>query len=236
MPSQRFRAALLLTALAIPFSANSASAIVVDGNLTDLITASASIDHGATASESGTDAGWNGFDITNAYLFYDTGANSLYVGFQTNGPVGDSCNPNAPGGLCAQFWIPAYTNPNFDGFENVQIQVDIGNSVFDADSIDYDSNPILGNGSLDQSGTSNGIDWAVSETHNGVEFGLEGINLSFTPNNPLDVSVRLLAGSGTNPRPEDELYISATLVPIPAAVWLFGSGLAGLAAFRRVRR
>jgi hypothetical protein len=45
---------------------------------------------------------------------------------------------------------------------------------------------------------------------------------------------RIIVGTGINPDGKREAWMADTRqVPIPSAVWLFGSGLAGLVCFRK---
>lgn len=237
MTSNQFRAFVLLTAmLAVPFTAN---AITVDGDLTDLIAASGDINTGGSASESGADAENNGFDITNSYLYFDTSNDTLYGGFETTGPVGNSCTPTG-GGICT--FID--NGGMFGANETVGISVDIGTLVWAANDLQLlvsgDGGVGTGPDTLVGSVLPGGVtgSWAISESNNGIEFAFSNLIGSgtlafFSPDNPVDVVMRLTAGGAPNPGPEDEAFVSATLVPIPAAAWLFGSGLLGLAALRR---
>jgi hypothetical protein len=219
----------------VPFSAN---AIVVDGDLSDLqaaIIGDGSL--GNSASEAGNDAENNGFDITNSYVWFDWSNDTLYGGFQTTGVVGDSCSPTG-GGLCA---VPTYDKLGFDSQETVAMQITLGSLVFDGGSIAAQTGSIIGANvfgipPLDQSGTAGGFDYAVSGTNDGVEFAISGLiagGVDFDKFNPLDIAIRFQAGSVSNPGPEDEAFVSATLVPVPASVWLLSSALMGLAAIRR---
>ena len=237
MTTSRIRSLLFATIFALPFSAN---AITVDGDLSDLIAAiGGDPSLGNSASEAGNDAENNGFDITNSYVWFDWSNDTLYAGFETEGVVGDSCAPTG-GGLCA---VPTYQKLGFDSQETVSMQITLGSLVFDAGSIDAQTGSISGASvfgapPLDQSGTAGGIDYAVSGTNDGVEFAISGLiagGVDFDKNNPLDIALRFQAGSVTNPLLEDEAFVSATLVPIPAAVWLFGSGLIGLFGMRRFK-
>lgn len=244
---------VLLTSFAAP-----AAAVTVDGNLADLIAASANPDTGATATDtnlngSGADAENNGFDITNMYSFFDIAADVFYMGFETVGPVGDHCNPNNSGTTCMSFFTP---NPNFDSAETIWTQIDFGNLVFNGGSVDAqllltgDGLGTTGPDTATSIGDSGGnpiagvtFAWAVSEADDGVELSISGLLTSgtipgFGPSNPLDFSIRFVTGttqsSGcTGCSGDDEAFLSGTLVPVPAAIWLFGSGLLGLAGFAR---
>jgi len=228
---------ILVTAV---LAAGTANAITVDGNLADLISASADPNTGASASESGTDAENNGFDITNSYLFFDKNVDTLYVGFETTGPVGNGCAPTALGS-CA---FPFFQNSEFDSQESVSISLDIGTQTWAANDVQAlifgDGGTGTGPDNLMTSSIPAGVTvaWAVSELNNGVEFSIanligSGTLPQFNLANPGNIAVRLGAGSITHSGPEDEAFISAVLVPVPAAVWLFGSALAGLAGLRR---
>ena len=238
MASTRIRVFMLFSILlAVPFTAN---AITVDGNLTDLIAASGDANVGASGSESGSDAENNGFDITNMYLYFDVSSDTLYAGFETQETVGNGCINGA--GLCAFLPDPI----EFDNTEQVSMSLDVGTLSWAANDVQMliigdggaGTGPDILQGSVVPSGVS--ISYAVSEANDGVEFAIVGLIASgtinsFSPTVPVDIAVRFSAGSGKNPGPEDEAFIATTLVPIPAAVWLLGAALFGVASLRRRR-
>jgi hypothetical protein len=86
------------------------------------------------------------------------------------------------------------------------------------------------------------IGQTVSESLDGVEFSVQGLlangAIPFAANQ--DLLIRFTAGSGdtggTSPAAEDSHNLQMQVVPVPAAVWLFGSGLLGLMAVARKRR
>ena len=235
MTSDRTRAFMLFSVLlAVPFTAN---AITVDGNLTDLIAVSGDANVGATGSESGSDAENNGFDITNMYLYFDVSNDTLYAGFATQETVGNGCINGA--GLCLFLPDPL----EFDNTEQVSMSLDVGTLSWAANDVQMlvlgDSGVGTGPDTLLGSVVPPGISisYAVSEANDGVEFAIAGLIASgtidsFSHSIPVDIAVRFSAGSSKNPGPEDQAFIATTLVPIPAAVWLFGSALFGVVHLR----
>lgn len=229
--------------------ATSASAVTVDGYLGDLIGAIGSEpfnpQNTVTATESGTDGESNGFDMTNGYAWYNGGDDTFYFGMTFAGLVGTA--GGAEGGpTMTKFCAPS---PNFDGVagifdacERYGFSIDINGDA--TNELDFmlkgDGSANSGEGSesvitlVDNTGLGLGvdaIDWAVSESDNGVEFSITGLRSllePFGPGNPRDVDIILRAGSITNSGIEDVMVLNMQVVPLPAAVWLFGSGLLGL--------
>ena len=230
----------------------SASAVIVDGNLLDLQTAISSEPYApqntATATESGTDGESNGFDITNGYAWYNRTIDTFYFGMTFTGQVGAA--GGAEGG-------PVYTHfcgsaPNYDGVANIFDGCERYGFTIDINSDDsYEFEFMLkgdgiansGEGSelvftlIDNTGLSLGVgavDWAVSESVDGVEFSITGLRpllVPFSPADPRLVDIILKAGSITNGGPEDPLVLEMEVVPVPAAIWLLGSGLIALLGF-----
>jgi hypothetical protein len=87
-----------------------------------------------------------------------------------------------------------------------------------------------------------GVTYAVSESSNGVELGISGLLASgavpYIANQ--DLLVAFSAGSAdlndSSSMAEDSHHLQMQVVPVPAAAWLFGSGLLGLIAIARQRR
>lgn len=217
--------------------------MTVDGNLSDLLTHSlspnfATINDGVGGGENGS-----GFDITHVYSFFSLADDVLYLGFKTAGPVGQSCN-NSTAGSCF-FGEP---NVNFDAQETYRFGIDLNSTTFVTNDVQLvltgDGGAGVGpdNASTNTAPSGVGISWAVSEADNGVEFGVSGlvaagiIPANVSRANPFDYAVFIGAGSGTNPLAEDTATLSAQVVPVPAAVWLFGSGLLGLVGIARRTR
>jgi len=219
----------------------SAVAVLVDGNLSDLkAMVGAVTDQSASGSESGFDAEGNGFDITNYFASYSIADDIFYFGFETQGPVGQSCNPTS-NGLCS-----LGESLNFESQESVGLQIDLGSNTFATSDIEIiltgDGGAGVGPDSVASLIQPGGVtvSWAVSEADNGVEFGVSGLAAAglipgFSFANPFDYTVRFSAGSSINGLAEDSAILSAQLVPVPAAVWLFGSGIAGLIGIARRR-
>lgn len=253
------RAALSATLFLI---ATSASAVVVDGNLTDLISAigaeSAAPGNTAVGSESGTDAESNGFDITNAYAWYNVANDTFYVGMKFLGQVGTAGgNEGVPFSFCGD---PTPNDPNgdglagvFDSCENYGFSVAI-NSGPNA-TVGFTRLDIIGDGILDTDQTNTGqntelyplvtgglggtFKWGVSESANGVEFSVSGLKWAlgdFSLSNPTNVTIGFYSGTADNFGPEDEFYMDMQVVPLPPAVLLLGSGLLGLIGFSRKHR
>jgi len=215
--------ALLRKMLGITFSAAAlyaASAgavpITVDGNLTDLSNAPDTV----LFVDTGT-ASLDGFDIDTVYSHYDVGSSTFTFGFSVIGEVGDS----------GAFDLGFNT---FDSLENYRFLLDLGNNGnFEAglslagDGLaDSGANTETANLTSDPGGVT--FNSAVSEFYNGVEFSIVGLNFIG------DYTVSL--GAGASGGPDELVAVSGTVVPVPAAVWLFGSGLLALVGFGRSRR
>lgn len=219
-----------------------AASVTVDGNLTDLLANSANPNFASFADQTGDGENGNGFDITNVYSFFSLADDVLYLGFETAGPVGQACN-NSNAGLCL-----FAENINFDSQETYRFGVDLNSTTFATNDVQLvlggDGGMGVGPDSASTNTAPTGvtISWAVSEADNGIEFGVSGlmaaglIPADVSPSNPFDYTVLFGAGSGTNPGPEDTATLSAQVVPVPAALWLFGSGLLGLIGLARTRR
>ena len=69
------------------------------------------------------------------------------------------------------------------------------------------------------------LDYFLVDGENGVNF-----------NNPFLAELEMFDLFPSSGNYDFEMEISATLVPIPGALWLFGSGLSGLVALRMRRR
>ena len=228
----------------------SASAVIVDGNLLDLHAAISSEPYApqntATATESGTDGESNGFDITNGYAWYNGMIDTFYFGMTFAGQVGTAGGSE---GVAYSTFCPgtavgyAGVAGAFDGCERYGFSIDIngdGSKEFDLllrgdGTADGGSEAVFS--IADNTGLGLGVgavDWAVSELNDEVEFSITGLRdllVPYGPANPRDVDIILRAGSITNIGPEDTLVLSMQVVPVPAAVWLFGSGLVGLLGF-----
>lgn len=254
------RAALLSALFLVATQAS--SAVVVDGNLSDLLTAIANepLAPGNTAvgSESGTDAESNGFDITNAYAWYNTANDTFYVGMKFFGQVGTAGgNEGAPFSFCGD---PTPNDPDgdglagvFDSCENYGFSLTI-NSGTNA-TTGFTRLDIIGDGILDTDQTNTGqntelyplitgalggnFKWGVSESANGVEFSVSGLKWAlgdFSPSSPTNVTIGFYSGTGDNFGPEDSFYMNMQVVPLPPAVLLLGSGLLGLIGFSKRHR
>jgi hypothetical protein len=257
------RRLLVSAALAFSFSSLTAQAasITIDGDLSDIIAkvgTSNAVNYGygddplGSADSPATESN-NGFDIDKVYAFFNVATDTLYLGMSVYGKVGDSApisdvtstNENADpfyDFICGT----TYCNRNvFDSNETYGIQLYLGTSMSDPQLLSF---AVLGaddgSDSLLIGSNPHGlsINYAVSELHNGVEFGIQGLLTSgavpFIAHQ--DLLVRFMAGSAdlnaSSGMLEDDHLLQMQVVPVPAAVWLFGSGLLGLVAVARRRR
>lgn len=227
-------AAAALAAAGMLTASVPAFAISVDGNLGDLIGAVGGA--GANAGqgvESGADAEGNGFDITNVYGYYDLGLDTLYLGMSFFGSVGTSGGDE---GDPFAFWLPEPGVAGvFDANENYGFNVRIGSNALPTVALDLTGDSTTGGEIVAALTQPAGISlvWAVSEANNGVEFSVSGLN-THLGGVPANLDIGFFAGSVSNPLPEDSAHLSVAVVPVPAAAWLFGSGLMALApALRR---
>jgi hypothetical protein len=135
----------------------------------------------------------------------------------------------------------------FDGNETYGIQLYKGTSTADPQLLQYSvlgtnantpgDSPLIGNNPYSLT-----ISQVVSEGFDGVEFSIYGLLASgaipYIANQNL--LIRISAGSGdtnaTSSAAEDSHLLQMQVVPVPAAAWLFGSGLLGLLAAARKRR
>lgn len=255
--SQAMRHVCVATALALSLGIFPvrAAIITVDGNLTDLATKvgntvlnTASGTDPMGSADSPTTESNNGFDIQNVYAYYDWSVDVLYLGMSVYGTVGDSQPITDTTTTHEAFSFCATTNCNrnvFDSTETYGIQLYLGTSLADPQLLSFN---VLGadNGTDSIIGLNNPwsfvINRAVSEANNGVEYSIAGLYASGQLVNfpGQDVLIRFTAGSGdpnaTSAAAEDYHHLQMQLVPVPAAVWLFGSGLLGLMAVARRRK
>lgn len=250
------RRATLATALALSISSIPTHAAIVDGSLSDLIaeiaaspynTASGTDPQGSADSPATENN--NGFDIKNVYAFYEKPANVLYLGMNFYGKVGDSraitdtTSTNEYQVFCA---TTTCNRSVFDSNETYGIQLYAGTSTAAPQLLSFN---VLGasNGSDSLTVSNNPysltITRAVSEANNGVEFSIAGLEPVLAPYsfaNPANLLIRFTAGSGdinpTSSAAEDFHNMQMQVVPVPAAAWLFGSGLVGLLAAGRKRQ
>lgn len=239
-------------------AAGSASAITVDGNLADLMAAvgSAPYNKGSGtdpmgSADSPTTESNNGFDIKDAYAWYDGANDVLYLGMNFYGTVGDSlddastaaCERTIPSVNCS---LPNDTRTIFDGNETYNLDIYLGTDTLGTNLLQYLLTGVESTDSESTAGTQNPFSLtlahSVSETNNGVEFSVGGLYASgalppYGFSNPADLHLVFGAGSiDTNPvssGAEDTFALQMQVVPVPAAVWLFASGLVGLAGMAR---
>ena len=252
------RRACVAAALALSIGSFPAHAvsISVDGNLADIIgvvgtTNAVNFGYGddLPGSAEGTEPN-NGFDIDKVYAYFDVPTDMLYLGMSVYGKVGDSraitdtTSTNEYQSFCAA----TYCNRSvFDTNETYGIQLYAGTSIIASPSNQLLSYNVIGaNNGSDTTGAINNpwsltITRLVSEANNGVEFSIAGLLASGAiPYSNQDLLIRFSAGSADiNPvstAAEDSHLLQMQVVPVPAAVWLFGSGLTGLVAVARKRR
>lgn len=252
------RRATLATALALSISSIPvhAAAITVDGNLSDLIGEVASNPYNVASAndpqgsaDSPATENNNGFDIKNVYAFYEKPANVLYLGMNFYGKVGDSMAITDTTSTNEYLAFCATTTCNrsvFDSNETYGIQLYAGTSTAAPQLLSF--NVLGASNGTDSLTVSNNpysltITRAVSEANNGVEFSIAGLETVLAPYgfaNPANLLIRFTAGSGdSNPASsaaEDFHNMQMQVVPVPAAAWLFGSGLVGLLAAARKRQ
>lgn len=222
--------------LALSITSFSAQAITVDGDLTDLINTVGALNTNVAQGTDpngtidGTEA-FNGSDIENVYAYYDFPNDTLYLGLSVYGSVGTS--GDLEGLLGGQAGV-------FDSWESYGFDIRYpANSAtqlvrFDVIGEDVDGFGTPAFGSFSTNPFNMTVDWAVSVGNNGVEFSVSGL-LAALGTLPKDVTFSFYAGSGTNTLPEDMAQLNMQVVPVPAAVWLFGSGLLGLLGMARRR-
>jgi len=209
---RRLFAALISGAALVGLPSAQAVLLTVDGNVADLIAAQAQPISGSVLDPQ--DTGNDGFDIQNAWFHYDSGSDTFYFGMNFYGTAGNS------GGL-------DFDGAAFDFLENYSLELDLGSDASIDARYSLAGDGVANSGPNTESLTVDvpapaTLTYAVSEASSGVEFGLGGFGF----NGPFTVS--LIAGSGSGPA-EDSVSISGSVVPVPAAVWLFGSGLLVLA-------
>ena len=240
----------ILMVLFLVVGAVNAATVVLDGDLSDLIIASANPDTGASSSESGVDAENNGYDITNMYSSFSINDDAFYLGFETTGTIGDACNPSGGSAFstCAFLGDQNGGTGVFDLDETLGFQLKFGDTDFALAGAIVVQQILTGDGISDNGpGNENNVvqtvpggvtvNWAVSEANDGIEFAIYGLLASgaidFSVANPQEFAVRFSAGSADNDLAEDQAFLSGVLVPVPAAAWLFGSSLLGLLGLQR---
>jgi len=231
-------AAVVLTGTAFGMSGAHAVGVTIDGNLTDLIAATAT-PPGASGIDA-IDSGGTGYDITETYAHYDSGTDTFFVGFRVAGDIGTAggnegtfnvfCNSSGDG-LSGNAGV-------FDGCEQYGVGIDIGGNNAGPQEFDLrltgDSIKDSASGTEAEASLTNpfgaSFDYIVAETLNdGIEFSITG--LGYDPSVGADIYFFASAVNGNFG--QDDAVLTLQAVPVPAAVWLFGSGLMGLAGFAR---
>jgi hypothetical protein len=234
----------------------------VDGNLSDLESIPQYIDWNDTSAvdvyrgtdplgsaDSPTSESNNGFDISHVYAYYDWNDDTFYFGMKFYGTVGDSQPSGSTAANETSFpsSLPQYARNAFDSNETYGLQLYLGSSTSDPQLLLYsvqgnnNSTDTVVAGSVIAPGLT--VSHAISESFNGVEFGVTGLRLNgVAPEpHPNTFTIRFSAGSAdvggaTSMAAEDFHLVTMSAIPVPAAVWLFGSGLAGLVVVARKRR
>ena len=238
-----------------------AAHVTVDGDLTDMISllgAYPEDDDTIVNYFRGTDPmgvapaedSNHGFDIKNVYAYYDFSVDTFFFGMNFWGTVGDSqpvTNTTATTEGFANAGPGSNDRNAFDANESYGIQIFLGSDVTDPRLLFYEIKGVnLGSpddssvSTFDDSGWGLSVTRAVSVANNGVEFGVTGLFASgaIPQPHPNTVTLRFLAGSSdpVAAMVEDERLVTMQVIPVPAAVWLFGSGLVGIFAVARKRR
>jgi hypothetical protein len=128
--------------------------------------------------------------------------------------------------------------PNNVGYLNVPIGTYTYRTTFDLTGFDINTASITGQWSTDNDGLDiliNGTSLGYTNSSEFLTFSPFSISSGFVEgNNTLDFIVNNAEGTGENPTAlRVELTGEASPVPVPAAVWLFGSGLLGLLGIRK---
>lgn len=257
------RRACIATALVLSISSFPAHAasVTVDGNVADLVSVLSAIPVNNTSYVNmyqGTDSAGNvdspvseynnGFDIKNVYAYYNWGEDTFYFGMQFYGTVGNSLpvGSTATNEGVANQGTGSNSKTMFDSNETYGIQLYLGGSTSDPQLLLYNVKGVNVTGADTVAAITNPygltIVHAVSESFNGVEFGVTGLRTTGAAPlpHPNTMTLRFSAGSAdtnsTSTAAEDFKLVTMQAVPVPAAVWLFGSGLLGLVAVARKRR
>ncbi len=256
------RRTCVATALALSISSVPAHAasVTVDGNLSDLTSLVSVIpvnDASYVNMYRGTDPAGNvdsptseynnGFDISNVYAYYNWDEDTFYFGMQFYGTVGNSLpvGSTATNEGVANQGAGSNSKTMFDSNETYGMQLYLGSSTSDPQLLLYNVKGVNVTGADTVAAITNPygltIAHAVSESFNGVEFGVTGLRTIAAVPAPSTMTLRFSAGSGdtnsTSTAAEDYRLVTMQAVPVPAAMWLFGSGLLGLvAAARKCRK
>lgn len=239
---------------ALFLAATSASAVTVDGNLIDLTNAiSASSFNYAIGSDplgsadSPTTESNNGFDIQTVYSYYDIALDTLFLGMSVYGTVGDSQAVTNTSSLYERTTnLPNANRSVFDSNETYRINLYDGTTTSAPLLLSYSALGQDGGGDI-ATGVNNPysliVTHAVSESFDGVEFSVTGLAAYLGPwgfSNPADLLIFFGAGStdsnSVSGGAEDTHLLQMQVVPVPAAAWLFGSGLVGLIGFSKRQR
>ncbi len=245
--------ACIASAIVLSIGTSSAHAITVDGDLSDLIavvgtTNTVNYGYGADplGSTEGTESN-NGFDIENVYAYFDLYADVLYLGIDVFGTVGNSlpAGSSAINEGIANAGFGSNSKTAFDANETYSIQLYHGTSTSDPQLLLFNvsgANNDTDNVSAIANPWGLTINYSVSEAYNGVEFSISGLLATgaIPYINEQNLLIRFSAGSAdtnsTSTAAEDSHLLQMQVVPVPAAAWLFGSGLLGLVAAARNRR
>lgn len=168
-----------------------------------------------------------------AFITYDVdrtiGNGTVEGSITTDGTLGNGLSPGIMNGWSLTLTVPDPGDPNTIFTATIDpdnSNLIFGNTVINATetelSFDFD---LAGNDYMLFSGGTTELFWCL-ETSAG---GCNG------PDSSEHLGVNGLA-SYSVPHTGEIVFAAATVVPVPAAVWLFGSGLIGLAGLARRKR
>jgi len=162
-------------------------------------------------------------------LLFTTAAGSQVSGIAAGGTVFDSANLDYLSGLIIGTAQP--TIPDIDQLWTSTVTGVMGNHRTTSAVTD------LGGNTLDFTGwvmSIGGNDYAFGAQQGSATYSFDGTN--FTLDYHWDATYNGNIGLGPLDVTLYDLHLAGTVVPVPAAVWLFGSGLLGLVGMARRKK